>query len=32
MGLFVGPILIGLLKVTIEVLGRHYGVTNGSLS
>jgi len=25
-GLFVGPILIGLFKVTVEVLGVHYGV------
>jgi predicted PurR-regulated permease PerM len=30
MGLFVGPILIGLLKVTIELLGSHYGVTTRS--
>ncbi|WP_256393287.1 AI-2E family transporter [Natronoarchaeum rubrum] len=25
-GLFIGPILIGLFKVTVEVLGVHYGV------
>ena len=28
MGLFVGPILIGLLKVAVEVLGDHYGVVH----
>lgn len=30
MGLFVGPILIGLLKVTAEVLGDHYDVIHRS--
>lgn len=29
MGLFVGPILIGLFKTAIEVLGGHYGVFRG---
>jgi predicted PurR-regulated permease PerM len=30
MGVFVGPILIGLLKTAVEVLGNHYGVTHRS--
>jgi predicted PurR-regulated permease PerM len=30
MGLFVGPILIGLLKVAVEVLGDHYDVIHRS--
>lgn len=30
MGLFVGPILIGLLKVAVEVLSDHYGVSHRS--
>lgn len=29
MGLFVGPILIGLFKTAVEVLGAYYGVTDG---
>jgi predicted PurR-regulated permease PerM len=29
MGLFVGPILVGLLKVTVDVFGSHYGVGHG---
>ncbi|WP_327052993.1 AI-2E family transporter [Halomicrococcus gelatinilyticus] len=28
MGLFLGPILIGLFKTTVEVLGRHHSVTH----
>ena len=30
MGLFVGPVLIGLFKTAVEVLGSHYGVFRGS--
>jgi len=29
-GLFVGPILLGLFKTTVEVLGDHYGVRGAS--
>ena len=28
MGLFLGPILIGLFETTVEVLGSHYSVTH----
>jgi predicted PurR-regulated permease PerM len=30
MGLFVGPILIGLFKTCVEVVGGHYGVVHRS--
>ena len=30
MGLFVGPVLVGLFKTTVEVLGDHFEVTNFS--
>ena len=28
MGLFLGPVILGLFKTTVEVLGRYYSVTN----
>lgn len=30
MGLFVGPVLVGLFKTTVDVLGRHYGLVEGT--